>query len=116
MHVARQLQHIGVRLDQDGLVSPLEQMACPLPLDVEIRRVGPIDMPHDLRQVARRCFQQQMIMVAHQAPGMNDRSIPHHGRFHIGEKLLPIPLALENILLFIASRRDMVQRARIFDA
>jgi len=50
-------------------------------------------------------------MVAHQAPGMHDRSIPHDCRFHIGEKLLPIFLALEDVLLFIASRCDMVECA-----
>ena len=115
-HIAGQLQRIGVRLNQDGLESSLEQMASPLPFDVEIHRVGPIDMPHDLRKIARGCSQQQMIMVAHQAPGMHDRSIPYNSRFHLGEKLLPIPLAREDILPFIASRRDMVQRAGIFDS
>jgi hypothetical protein len=35
-------------------------------------------VPHDLRKVARWCFQQQVIMVAHQAIHMNDRPVTHH--------------------------------------
>jgi hypothetical protein len=115
-HGAGQFQSLGVSLNKDGLVSSSEQMACPLPFDVDIRRVCPIDVPHDLRKVARWCFQQQVRMVAYQAPGMNDRSIPLYCRFHIGEKLLPVLVALEDILLFIASRRDMVKRDWICDA
>jgi hypothetical protein len=116
MHRAGTFHSIGVSLDQDCLVSALEQMARPLPFDVEIRRVCTIDVPHDLRKVARWCFQQQVIMVAHQAPGMHDRSIPHDCRFHLCEKPFPIFLALKDVLLFIASRCDMVECTRIFDS
>ena len=116
MHRAGKFHSIGVSLDQDGLVSALEQMARSLPFDVDIRRVCTIDVPHDLRQVARWCFQEQVIMVAHQAPGMNDRSIPHDCRFYIGEQPFPIFLALEDVLLFIASRCDMVECAGLCEA
>src|SRR5262245_59031872 len=106
MHRAEKCHSIGVSLNKDCLVSSLEQMACSPPFDVEIRRVCTIDVPHALRKVARWCFQQQAIMVTHQARGMCDCSIPHACRFHIGEKLLPILVALEDVLLFIASRCD----------
>jgi hypothetical protein len=39
MDVAGKLQGIGVSLDKDCLVSSLQQMACPPPFDVDIRRV-----------------------------------------------------------------------------
>jgi len=39
MHGAGKCQSIGVSLDQDSLVASLEQMACPLPFDVDIGRL-----------------------------------------------------------------------------
>jgi hypothetical protein len=39
MHRAGKLHSIGVRLDKNCLVSALEQVARPLPFDVDIRRV-----------------------------------------------------------------------------
>ncbi len=38
---------------------------------------------------------------------MHHCAISHSRRFHIREKLLPISLALEDILPFIAARGDM---------
>jgi hypothetical protein len=44
MQVARKFQRIGASLDKDCLLSSLEQMARPLPFNVDIRRACTIDM------------------------------------------------------------------------
>jgi hypothetical protein len=56
---------------------------------------------HDLRKVTSRGFQQEVVMVAHKAPYMNDRPISNHCRFQIGKKSLSVRLVSENGLLFI---------------
>jgi hypothetical protein len=67
-------------------------------------------------KVAVRRFQQQMLLVAHQAVGMNDCAISYRGRFQVREELFPILPTLEDILWFFSPRGHMVERARIFDS
>jgi len=104
---------VFVSLDQDRLLPSLEQVPGPFSLYVEVRRIGAVHMPHDLREISFRCLQKQMIMVAHQAICMDYRSIPFRCRAEIFKKFLPVSLAFEYVLLFVASRGDMVKCARI---
>jgi len=67
-------------------------------------------------KVAVQRFQQQMLMVAHQAVGMNDYAISYRGRFQVRAELFPILPTFEDILLFVTPRGHMVERARIFDS
>lgn len=78
-------------------------MTSPFSLDIETGRVGPVNMPHDLCEVAQRGFHQQVVMVNHQTPCMNDGPVAKHGQLQVGEKLFPVALAFEYGLLFIAT-------------
>jgi len=50
-------------------------MPGPGTLDIEIGRVSPVDMLHDLRQVSGRRLKQKVIMVVHKAVCMNQRVV-----------------------------------------
>jgi hypothetical protein len=51
-------------------------------------------------------------MIVHQAIDMDSRSIPLSCGFKIRKKFLPVPEALENRLLLIASRGYMIESPR----
>ena len=78
-------------------------MARSFALCVEVVGICPIHMLHDLRQIARGCFQQQMIMVAHQAVGMNNCPIAYYRRFKIRKEFFSIHLAFKDILTIVSS-------------
>ena len=59
-------------------------MAESFPLDVEIGAISAVDVPHNLGQVAGRRRQQQMIMVAHQAVGVDHRMVAFCSGFQVG--------------------------------
>ena len=54
-------------------------------------------------------------MIGHQAVGMKYRSVPLPRRHKVRQKLLPVDIALKNILLFVASGGDMVKGTGVFD-
>lgn len=63
MDVAGELLRICIRINQDRLVAPLEKMSGLLLFGIEVGGVGAVDVAHDLRQIANRCFQQNVIVV-----------------------------------------------------
>ena len=86
-------------------------MPDPLSFGVEVVGVGPVDVPHDLRQVGERRFEQEMVMIGHQAPGMNDGAVTGDGRFEITEELFAVCFAFEDVFLFVAPTGDVVMSA-----
>jgi hypothetical protein len=72
-------------------------------LYVEIGSISSVYVPHNLRKVACGCFQQQVIVVAHQAVYVDYRTVTLCCSCQIIKKLLPVPLALEDVLLLIPS-------------
>jgi hypothetical protein len=91
-------------------------MSGPFPFDVEVGRVRAVDVLHYLGKVALRRFQQQMIMVAHQAVCMNNCAVSLRGGFQVREEFFTILPTFEYILLFIPPRSYMVKCAGVFDS
>ncbi len=58
-------------------------MAAPCSLDVEIRGIGAAYMPHDLRKVTDRGFDQEVIMAVYQAECVDNRIVPFGGRLNL---------------------------------
>ncbi len=72
-------------------------------LDIEVGRVSTVDVTHDPGEVAKRGFDQQMVMVAHQTVGMNNSAIALGSGLQIGEEFQPIGGISKDILAFIPS-------------
>jgi hypothetical protein len=58
-------------------------MTGPIPLHIEISRIGTIDVVKNLGEIGTRGFQKEVVMVVHQAVGINDRIISLRGGFKI---------------------------------
>jgi hypothetical protein len=91
-------------------------VARPLPLDIEIGRVSPIDVMKNLRQIPSGSPQKKMVMVVHKAVDMNDAPIPLMGRLQIGKKLLSISIIPENSLPLVPSRGHVIKSPSILNA
>jgi hypothetical protein len=80
--VAHQLQQIGVGLDQQGLEPASKEGTVPPILSIVALRVKAIEMSHRSGKIPLGCVKQQMIVVIHQAEGMN-LNVPH--AYHVTE-------------------------------
>ena len=83
--------------------------------DVEIdgiTDVEPLDCP---AKIGFGGFHQQMVVVGHQAVGVNADGKPRTGGFKILEKLFPVPKALEYVFTGIATVDHMAKGTGIFD-
>ncbi len=69
-HVAAQLQQVTVLFNQNGCVPSLKPMPHLTLAPVGLLRIDPIKLPNPLGQMPLRGFDQQMIMVIHEAVGV----------------------------------------------
>src|SRR6185503_15452804 len=64
--VTSDLEQVGVAIDQNGVITPLEYVSGPQMATVEALSVNAIQLPHAVRQVRLRGFDEQVIVIAHQ--------------------------------------------------
>ena len=115
-NIARQFQQIRITVNEDGLVGALEQVLDSLMAPIGALGIDAIEVPHALRQISIRRFDQKMIMVAHQAIGVAVPIPSLSDLIQDREKRLAIVLIFVDGLLSVAPRGDMVEGARKFDA
>lgn len=95
---------------EERLVAALEKVAEPFSLDVEVRGVRAVDVPHDLGQVGVRGLDEEVIVVAHQAVSVEDGPVTLMHLFEVLQEPLPVPLAPVNAFSLVASGCYMVKR------
>jgi hypothetical protein len=115
VNVAGKLRCVGIGLNQDRLVTALQKMTCAVVLDVEIGGIGTVDVFHDLGQVAEWRLYHEMIVIAHQAVGVEYCIVPLGGRSKVGKELFTIRHAFKDVLLFVPPGQGMIKSPRIFD-
>ncbi len=79
-------------------------------------RIDTIELPRAQRQVAFDGFNQNMVMIVHQAPSM---ASPVEPGTHLAKYLQPddsVMVIMEDVLPPIPTRSGMVDGARIFDS
>ena len=62
---------MGFLFDQNALVSPLKNEPDAMVCLIEAPRVNTIELPHSYGKVRVRRFREQMVMIGHQAAGVN---------------------------------------------
>ena len=107
---------MAVFLNKDRLVSPLEEMTDPSMQFIEELRIHAIQLPHAERQIAIRRFDQQMIMVVHQAVSVADPIVALVDMLESVEKVYAVLVGLEDRLFFISPGGDMVDSAGVLNA
>jgi len=71
---------------------------------------------HRANQIALRSFQQQVVMIAHQAPSMDNHLVPNTNLPQGSNKKIGIPIPLEDLLALIPAAHDMIPSSRIFNS
>jgi hypothetical protein len=56
MDIAGEFKKISIFVYQQGFVSPLEEMACPVSLLVEVSSVAALDSVHESAEIRVWCF------------------------------------------------------------
>jgi len=77
-HVPTQLQQITLLLYNDGFISPLEDVSRLAVPSIESLGVNSIEVPHPPAEIALRGFDNQMIVIIHQAIGVAEPVEPGH--------------------------------------
>ena len=109
MDISGQLLTIGIFFNQYRLKSPLKEMSRPTVFDVEVGRVGPIDMVKDLREVASGGLYKKVIVIIHQTVNMDHGSIAMMSRFKVRDKFFSIPWVSEDGFSLISAGGHMVK-------
>ena len=115
-NIARQLQQVIVPFHQDSFVTALEHMPYPLMGAVEALGVYAVELPHPLRKVCLRCFNQKMVVVGHLAPGVAHPVKTFTGLPEHLQPCRPVLISEKNILTAIAPRCDVVDAAGQFNS
>ena len=107
---------MAVFLNEDGLVSALEQMSSPLMTFIKKLCIDPVQLPHTQRKIAVRRLDQEVIVVVHHAVGMTEPVIPFIDMLERVQEVDAVLVVFENGLLFIAARGNVIDGTGVFNA
>jgi hypothetical protein len=110
------LEEVAVLLNENGLVSPLEEMARSFMPPVKGLGIDAVELSHADGEVAVRGFDDEVVMVAHETVGMADPVIALVHLLKDVEKGVSVPIVLEYGLPFVPAGGDVIDRAWIFYA
>jgi len=103
-------------LDQLRPVAAAEDVVFPpVPL-VEGARVDPVQVPHALVEVRQRGFDEEVVVVAHQAAHVDPPPVAAHDSAEDLDEDDAVRRVEDDRLLVVAARRDVVTRAGKDDA
>ncbi len=111
MHVAHQLQEVGLGIYQKRLVTPLEQVPDTLLPRVDLAGMAEGEVLHRPRQGLLARLYHQVHVVGHQAIAVDP--VPE-ARDALGqqlEKALPIGLGEEDVLAAVAPQHHVIEAA-----
>jgi hypothetical protein len=107
---------IAFGIDQDRFIPSLEEMPASFVFFVEMDCIGRIQEVHHARQIAQRRFQDQVIMIWHQAIDMyNDPEFfMSFAKAFIKEK--HVIVGQEDRLFLVPPGKNMIKGARVLDS
>lgn len=107
---------LRVRIDQKGFVSPLEQVPVFVMPHIESLRIGALKPLHARDKIRLWCFNQDVIMVAHQNIAVNDPPRPTASLTQGIQEHFTICIILKDCRSTIATTHDMVNCTRVFNS
>ena len=114
--IPREDGEVGVFVDEDALVSALVEVPYPLVASVVVAGVGDIKMAHEFAEIAEGCFNEQVEVVGHEDVAGELDSVDVEGAGEALEEAPPVGVVLEDVFLFIAPARDVVDCSRVLNA
>jgi hypothetical protein len=106
---------MALTLDEDPLVSTLEEVADPIVPAVEALRVDSVQLPHPARQVRLRSLDDEVVVVRHQAIGVARPAVLPDDITEDTEERPTVTVVEEDRLAGIAPCGDVVESARKLD-
>ena len=105
---------MAVFLNEDRFVSALEQMTYPLMTLIEKLSIDAVQLPHPQRKIAIGCFDQEVIVVVHEAVGMTEPIIPLIDMLECVQEVDAVLVVFENGFLFIAAGGYVIDGTGVF--
>ena len=109
-----QFQQVAFLLDKDRLESTLKDMPDSCMLAIEPLRVDAVEELHSTRQVGFRRFDQQVVVVAHQAVPMTDPAVPNDDITENLYESSPVFVVEEDVFSRISTTGDVVEGSFVF--
>ena len=75
MDISGKLFGIFIGIHQNRLVAPLQKVPGSFALGIEVHGIGAVDMLHNFGQISQGGFNQQMVVIVHQAVNMDNGAI-----------------------------------------
>jgi hypothetical protein len=94
---------MAVLLDEDGFVPPLEEVTGPFVVSIEELGIDAVKLPHAKRQVSVGCFDEEMIVVVHEAVGVAYPIVSFVDAVKGVEESLTVMVVLKYGLLFVSA-------------
>lgn len=107
---------MGVFLHQNGFEPPLKQMAHSRMSPIVVLRIAAVELPHAQREIRLRRFDEEMIVIVHQAVGMAQPAVAIDDVGQNREPLGAVAVVGHDILPGIAPAGDMVDGAGYLNA
>src|SRR5262249_25269717 len=110
-NITAHLQKTAVLLNENSFKAPLKDMANAAVSPVKSLGIDTVKLPHSLRQVSIRCFNDQVIVIVHQAIGVANPVKPLRDPSQSVQKQFAVAVVLENRLAIVSPGSDVVKRA-----
>jgi hypothetical protein len=114
--VSADFEEMAVFLDKDSFKSALEKVAVSFVPLVKELGVDAVKLSHSEGEVAVGCFDQKMIVVAHEAVSVAQPVVTLVDVLKGVKEVLAVLVVFEDRLLFVAARSNMVYGTRVFYA
>ena len=115
-HIPTEFQKIGLPLHHQAFETALQEMPDALMTPIKALGIATIQAPHAATQVGFGRFDQQMVVISHQAIGITAPALLEDFVTEQLQELLPVDIVMENGLLLVASSREVIERTGIFQA
>jgi hypothetical protein len=110
------MKEIAFAVNKDGLVPPLEDVAHTSVQPIAALRVDPVQLAHAPGESIIQGFNDQVIVVGHQAVAIAQPSHPPADLTEDMEERLSVPIIQVNRCTAIATGGDMIHRTRKLSA
>ena len=101
-HITAHLQKVAVLLNKNSFKPSLKDMTHPVMSPVKGLGINTVKLSHSLRQVSIGCFNDQVIVIVHQAIAMANPVIPLRDLSEGVQKQFPVAIVLEDRFPIIA--------------
>lgn len=112
-NVAADFKEMRVLLDDDGLISALEEVSRSSMPVIEKLGIDAVHLAHAESEVTVRRLDEKMVVVVHEAVGMAKPAVPLIDMLKRPKKVLTVLIVLEHGFLFVATRGHMINSTGI---